>query len=599
MLHRRVRMTLDRCAPTLVVTLAGAVAACAPEATRFPLRTPMWHDADTSPVYVRCHAEPTAADPRHVACAPEAYDGTVYWDGADQMFFRPLAQTLGAVADREAMDVNSLDEVPDSSWFQNRIGMRALGTDELRLNACSKDDLLEPDAAPDGSWLIDQGKTSGSTPGFRIRVPGKGLYLVKVEANGPERQVASTVIGEAVYYAAGYNASCEQALWVRPSIFKVKPGLIARSGNFGDLYAFDEKAVRHLFARSTMRGGLLRVSASAWIPGHPIGQFQYKGTRGDDPNDVVPHEHRRELRGARLLAAWLGHVDCREGNSYDTWIADGGGPPDSSPGHVVHIQLGTSAALGNVWAWDEVSRRLNYSYVLDWDDLLTDFFSLGSVTRVYETIQKAPGHEIFGYWNVADFDPEAWKNEYPNPAFDRMTERDAAWMARILARFTPAHVRALAEMGRLSDPANTAYLEQVLNGRLRKILERYLLSLSPLSDVRLTSGSLCAVDLAEWRGLRAPAAFQYTARVLGGPWLPVERGPAGVVCVRVPHVAPDGGPPDASAERYVRVRLADGVARGPLVVHLYDQGPLRGYFLAGLERPGGRSARESSAGSRR
>jgi hypothetical protein len=33
------------------------------------------------------------------------------------------------------------------------------------------------------------------------------------------------------------------------------------------------------------------------------------------------------------------------------------------------------------------------------------------------------------------------------------------------------------------------------------------------------------------------------------------------------------------------VRIEDGVAKAPLVVHLYDLGPSRGYFLAGLERP--------------
>ena len=61
-------------------------------------------------------------------------------------------------------------------------------------------------------------------------------------------------------------------------------------------------------------------------PGSPLGNFRYYGTRPDDPNDIVPHEHRRELRGARVFAAWLNHDDSRGVNSLDMLeTADGRG----------------------------------------------------------------------------------------------------------------------------------------------------------------------------------------------------------------------------------------------------------------------------------
>jgi hypothetical protein len=57
--------------------------------------------------------------------------------------------------------------------------------------------------------------------------------------------------------------------------------------------------------------GTYRALASKLLPGKPVGPFQYFGTRPDDPNDIFPHENRRELRGLRVFAAWLNHDDSR------------------------------------------------------------------------------------------------------------------------------------------------------------------------------------------------------------------------------------------------------------------------------------------------
>jgi hypothetical protein len=235
---------------------------------------------------------------------------------------------------------------------------------------------------------------------------------------------------------------------------------------------------------------------------------------------------------------------------------------------------------------DDIDKRLGYAYVFDWGDIGTDFITLGARTNVWDTVHKKPGQEAFGYYNVQDFVPDKWKNEYAIAAFSRMTERDAAWMARILARFTPEMVKSLAQMADYTRPGDTAYLYEVLQGRLRKILERYLTRLSSLTDLRVEGPStLCGVDLAEWRGLRKADAFRYTAKLLGRGPVKVEGRAGAVVCVALPHVAPNGTISDDAPQRYVRVRIEDGVAPGPLIVHLYDLGNSRGYRLVGLERP--------------
>ena len=291
--------------------------------------------------------------------------------------------------------------------------------DELTRGACVDSQLL-PDPPKDGEWLVDDGKGNGSSPGFRVTIPGKGKYLLKADSKPPERSTAASVVGAAAYNAVGFNTSCEQIVYFKRSALKLKPGLKS-ADNTGVVKAFDEAALDAVLKDASKRGDLIRMQASAWLPGHLIGPFRYEGTRKDDANDIIDHKERRELRGGRILAAWLDHFDAREQNSMDTWIADNKAVDDSSPGYVRHYYLDTSDCLGSEWAWDGISRRLGYSYLLDWADIGTDFITLGIPRRTWDRIERTKGREKFGYYDVAYFVPDEWKNEYPNPAFGRMS----------------------------------------------------------------------------------------------------------------------------------------------------------------------------------
>jgi hypothetical protein len=576
----RILMNIGWLPACLVVTTAG----CSVAERRFALRDPVTVDTDLRSVSLPCRSEPGDKDKNHLSCAPREYVSPLLWDGTDNLAFRPLAEAWAFRAPREAANANSMDEVADSAWFTNRIGARAFPIEELTKGACEPSQMLDTENLADGSWLVDHGKTDGSTPGFRISVGGK-KYLLKVDTDAPERPSAASTIGAAVYNAVGFFTSCEQVVYVKPSAFKLKPGLKYK-GNFDGERDFDRAALERILSKAPKKGDLVRLQASAWLPGKLLGPFRYVSTRPDDPNDIIDHEERRELRGGRVLASWLDHFDAREQNSMDTWVADPGKPVDGSPGHVVHYYLDTSDCLGSAWDWEVITRRLGYSYVVDWGDLGRDFITLGLPLRPWDRVQRQPGHEIFNYFDVKNFVPDHWKNEYANPAFDRMTERDGAWMARILARFTPEMMDALAGMARFSDPATSRYLASVLEGRLEKILDRYLTRLSPLSEVHIdSSGELCATDLAVFRHVRDPRAFFFRARDEGGHSLPVEHRDEATVCVSLPHSASGPGVPDDDPSRYVRVSMSDGIAEGPLVANVYDLGPVRGFRLVGLERP--------------
>ena len=67
-----------------------------------------------------------------------------------------------------------------------------------------------------------------------------------------------------------------------------------------------------------------RVIAGRLLSGKVIGNFRYDGTRPDDPNDIVPHEHRRELRALRVFGAWTNLTDLKAGNTLDTLVTENG-----------------------------------------------------------------------------------------------------------------------------------------------------------------------------------------------------------------------------------------------------------------------------------
>src|SRR4029079_15988407 len=66
--------------------------------------------------------------------------------------------------------------------------------------------------------------------------------------------------------------------------------------------------------------GIYRAVAGKALPGKVLGGFKYVGTRPDDPNDIIPHEHRRELRALKVFGAWTNLTDLKADNTLDTLI---------------------------------------------------------------------------------------------------------------------------------------------------------------------------------------------------------------------------------------------------------------------------------------
>ncbi|PKN59402.1 MAG: hypothetical protein CVU56_00735 [Deltaproteobacteria bacterium HGW-Deltaproteobacteria-14] len=554
-------MPLPRARPLAVFSLALAVLlgpACG--------STRPFHDA-----------EPMTVDPDQEPFAPppSPYFSGLITDGLDQMMLRPISNFFAVDPGGEALNATALDEVADSSWFHNRIGAGPLPLDALREGACAGAPALDPA----GPWLVTGGKPNGENPGFFIKANG-ARYLLKFDgAEQQPRATAADAVVSRIYWVAGYHVPCNRIVEFDRAILTIEPGATSERSD-GTKEPLTEAMVSAAFDRAMrLSDGRYRGNASLYLSGTPLGPWRYESTRDDDRNDVIAHEDRRELRGAAVLAAWVNHFDSREQNTLDMWIATAQGR-----GFVRHHYIDFGDCFGSLWQWDSLSRRWGHSYFFYPQHILADLFTFGALVRPWDDTEFGPGGDVLGYYDVERFDPDAWFNEYPNPAFSRMTERDAAWMARIIARFSVTRIDALIETGKLHDDTVREQLRTALLGRRKKILDRFLTALSPLADPRVVGGELCLTDLAVASATVATEARSYSGRA----WVADQRAPvtlsprtpaAATVCVTLPEVAGDG-------PRYLIVDVhANALRPGPPVrVHLYQHGAAE-LRIVGLERP--------------
>jgi hypothetical protein len=238
-------------------------------------------------------------------------------------------------ADR-ARDVNSVDEVPDSSWFTNRAGARRLTPEEV---------FRGPDttSGPEpGAWTVTSSKSDGVTPGFTIKDAKGQRWFLKFDPPGYRGMATGTEVAVTkLMWALGYHVPENHIAYMRRDQLVIGDGATftplggkRRPMRPGDLDTLLKRADRE-------PDGAYRIVASKALPGKPIGRIRFLDTRPDDPNDIVPHEDRRELRGYGVFAAWLNHVDAKAINSLDTLITENG------RSYVRHHLLDFGSALGS------------------------------------------------------------------------------------------------------------------------------------------------------------------------------------------------------------------------------------------------------------
>ena len=422
-------------------------------------------------------------------------EGSNGYDFYSHSFRKP-----GDRRDVRAVNVNTLDEVPDSSWFTNRIGVRDMTPEDIARGPNERVDLNI-----DG-WPIVQEKSSGITPGFRLTDPDGHLYQLKFDppAN-PEMSSGAEVISAAFYHAVGYNVAQGNIVEFDPDLAPIREGAMTVDMSGEERQMRREDVDRVLAKAARLPNGKYRALASRFADGAPLGYFKYYGTRSDDPNDVHPHEHRRELRGSRVIAAWLNHDDSRGLNSLDMLEQRDG------RGFVRHYVFDFGSTLGSGSTVPQVPRAGN-EYILEWGPAFKSLATLGLYLRPWMRVRYPDAPKSIGRFEAEFFDPAVWRPEYPNPAFDNMRPDDAFWAARIVHRFSDEAIRTVVAKARFSEPGAAEYMSSTLITRRDKVVATWLTGVNPIVEPRLAAdGTLTFTNAAVSAGVATPpTAYTFT-----------------------------------------------------------------------------------------
>jgi hypothetical protein len=378
-----------------------------------------------------------------------------------------------------AQNINSVGEVPDSSWYTNRLGRLALTPDDV---------FRGPDRTngpAEGPWTVTSSKSDGVTPGFTIKDSTGQRWFLKFDPPGYRGMSTGTEVAVTkLMWALGYNVPENHIAYLhREQLVVGETAKITPAA--GRTRAMRASDLDRLLARADREpDGSYRVVASRALEGKPVGRIRFYDTRPDDPNDIVAHENRRELRGYGVFAAWLNHVDAKAINSLDTLVTENG---RSFVRHHL-IDFGSALGSGGVGPAD---RWAGTQYLVEPKLTGLQMVSFGFAMPQLRTASfyEAPAVGRLPRDN-ASFDPGAWKPRVPNQAFLHARADDRFWAASKLASLSIDMIRAAVKAGDFRDPQSEEMLVKTLADRRDAIVRAYLTAINPIDQPAIVDGRL-------------------------------------------------------------------------------------------------------------
>ena len=363
----------------------------------------------------------------------------------------PVRTARRSRPDVRARNINTIDEVPDSSWFTNRILARPLSVDEAARGPLTGNG--------SGAWHLD-GRSGPSRPGPRPASPcatrrGR-LWFVSFDAQGAIRKRRPARFSSPTRSSGRSATGRSRTTWSRCGPISWSSPRPRRSAAVRQGAA--DAAQRPRGGAAARRTAAPTAAIARWRPARcRASRSAASAITARVPTirtTSVPHEHRRELRALKVFGAWTNLVDMKAGNTLDALIdrktaaawcvttcrmsARRSAPAPT--GRTSTTRAGNTCSRRS-HAEAAVHLRLLHSAVAD--DAYVD-------------------NPAIGRFEGTDFDPPAWKPRVPTAAFLRARADDTFWAARRVMAFSDDLIRAIVKTGQLQRSGRP---RQLLGGR--------------------------------------------------------------------------------------------------------------------------------------
>jgi hypothetical protein len=427
-------------------------------------------------------------------------------------------------------------------------------------------------------------------PGFTAKDANGDTWFISFDdPDSPDGSTAEVVVASKLFWALGYNQIEMFLTTLDPAKVVIDPAATKRrpSGNRTEFTRDDLEEMLERAARNP--DGTYRVAAGRLLAGKVLGGFRFAGTRPDDPNDVVPHEHRRELRALRVFGAWTNLTDLRATNTLDTLVTENG------RGIVKHYLQDVGSTFGmanrpNEWSF-------GWEHLIEMKASRDRLLSFGFALSPWQTIPYAKNRTI-GHFEGDHFDPVRWKPQTPDAAFVEMRGDDAFWAARRVMAFSDDLIRAAVRTAQYRDSAAELQLASVLIKRRDAIGRAYLTAINPVVEPTLdAAGTLTFANAATAGGVAAaPAGYRAAWSRFDnttGETTPLGESRGTTASIAAPRALPD------ALDAFIEVDIAAEGAAEPAwaePVRTFFRRTRDGWKLVGLERLPERMAASQETG---